>query len=298
MQNIIFNIQRFCVNDGPGIRTTVFLKGCPLNCLWCHNPESKTNKPIIMLNNSKCIGCKKCVSVCNLHEFNDKGGHFIDRQNCTACGKCVKECFGALEICGEKTSVKDIIKEVLKDKDFYLSSKGGITLSGGDPLYNIDFTLQLLKEAKKHDLNTAIETSGFARWEDILKITPYVDLFLYDFKETDNDLHKKFTGVGNELILKNLYKLNDMGKQIILRCPIIPNYNDRQEHFKKIGELASELKNITHVEIEPYHDLGISKCNAIGKPYELNDVVVATEKDILQYIKTISCYTTKQVKRA
>ena len=295
MKRLVFDIQRFCVNDGPGIRTTIFLKGCNLNCIWCHNPESKSIKKELMFHPNKCIGCLKCTSVCDLHHI-EEGIHEIDRQKCIGCGLCVNECVGALEFCGKEMKVEEIIEIALKDKDFYLNSGGGITISGGEPLLNIEFTKELLMEAKKYSLHTAIETCGYASWDDILKIIPYVDLFLWDIKETNTNLHKKYTGVNNELIIENLFKLNELGKEIVLRCPIIPSLNDREEHFKMIGELAEKLSNVIRVEVEPYHNLGKSK--SIGRKYILDGIISPSENVVSQWIEIIKLHTTKIVKKS
>lgn len=298
MKNIIFDIQRFCVNDGPGIRTTVFLKGCMLNCLWCHNPESKINKPTLMLHFEKCISCMKCMKKCGLHTFDVEGGHLIDRNNCNLCGECVKECSGALEVCGMEKSAEEVIKIVLKDKDFYINSSGGMTISGGDPLANIGFTKELLIEAKKHGIHTAIETCGYRKWEDILEIIPYIDLFLWDIKEVNPVLHKQFTGVDNELIFDNLNKLNELDKPIILRCPIIPSLNNRDDHFKFIGQLASKLKNVIQVDIEPYNPLGKVKYEEIGIEYSLVDLKRPSDEEVEKWIKSIKKYTNKKILKA
>lgn len=240
MNGTIFNIQKFCVNDGPGIRTCVFLKGCPLKCVWCHNPESQSAKSEIMFYADKCIGCGRCKNI----TAEDKD--FV--------------CFnGAKEICGKSISVDEVIGEVLKDKIFYDNSGGGITLSGGEPLYQFEFSFELLKKAKERGLHTAVETCGFSASDNIKRIAEYTDLFLYDYKETNYAMHKDFTGVGNEIIISNLKLLNSLNKQIILRCPIIPGYNDRQEHFDGICIVANDLENIVRVEIEPYHPLGENK---------------------------------------
>ena len=295
MKNIVFDIQRFCLNDGPGIRTTVFLKGCNLNCKWFHNPESKLNIPQIMLNESKCTSCLECFNICSCHFIDENGKHQINRNKCSTCGKCVDACSGALEICGKEMTAKEIIDIVLKDKAFYENSGGGLTISGGDPLYNIEFTKNILIEAKKYNLHTAIETSGYCSKEKLIEIIPYVDLFLYDYKETDLSLHKEFTGVSNEAIINNLFILNELKKPIILRCPIIPSFNDRGEHFRSIGEIAEKLENILRIEILPYHLLGKDKFNHLGIKYELKDIYPADEKTIEGYIKNIMRHTNKKV---
>lgn len=295
----VFNIQKFCVNDGPGIRTTVFLKGCMLNCLWCHNPESKSTKPQVMLNESRCIGCGACMKKCpnGLHNFDGRV-HNFNRSECTVCGKCAESCVGALEICGKEMTVDEIMIEVMKDAAFYKNSGGGITVSGGEPLAHPQFTLTLLKAAKEAGLHTCIETCGYAKWEDIEAISAYVDIFLWDVKETDSSLHKKYTGVPNERILDNLRRLSGIGASIVLRCPIIPGYNDRAEHLTAIGELATELDGVDHIEVEPYHSLGSHKCTELGYEYKLSDVESPENDTVNAWIDTISSATSKEVKRA
>ncbi len=265
MKGTIFNIQKFCVNDGPGIRTTVFLKGCPLKCIWCHNPESQSEKQEIMFYKDKCVNCGRCAAVCEngCHLF-DNGVHKFARKNCIKCFECTKTGCEALEKVGREITTDEVIDEVLKDKIFYDNSGGGITLSGGEPLCQFDFSLEILKKAKENGLHTAIETCGFISADRIKEISKYVDLFLFDYKETTSELHKKFTGVSNGVILDNLALLNNMEKSIILRCPIIPDCNDRKEHFEGICNVANRFKNVLHIELEPYHSLGESKYESLG----------------------------------
>lgn len=265
MKGTIFDIQKFCVNDGPGIRTTVFLKGCPLKCIWCHNPESQSEKPEIMFYKDKCVNCGRCAAVCEngCHSF-DNGVHKFERKNCVKCFACTQTGCEALEKVGQEISTDEVIDEVLKDKIFYDNSGGGITLSGGEPLCQFDFSLEILKKAKENGLHTAIETCGFTSADRIKEISKYVNLFLFDYKETTGELHKKFTGVSNGVILDNLALLNNMEKSIILRCPIIPDCNDRKEHFEGICNVANRFKNVLHIELEPYHSLGESKYESLG----------------------------------
>lgn len=299
-KNLVFNIQKFSLNDGPGIRTTVFLKGCMLNCLWCHNPESKSPKQQLMFRENLCIGCGECRNACplGLHSFSENGEHMINREACITCGKCMEACVGALEIVGKEMSVKEILKEVLKDKTFYKNTGGGMTVSGGEPLMNPGFTLSLLKAAKEAGLHNCIETSGFARWEDVEALIPYVDLFLWDVKETDSVRHKEYTGVPNERILENLRRLNEAGAVIILRCPIIPGYNDRKEHLEAIAALAEELENVQRVDVEPYHPLGKSKSENLGKKYPLEHLNFPADEDVKEWISVIAAGTGKPVKKA
>lgn len=312
MKGLVFNIQKFSINDGPGIRTTVFLKGCMLNCLWCHNPESKSAKPQLMFHENQCIGCGQCLEVCplGLHKFTEitsysaegersvENIHVIDREKCIACGKCAEACVGALEIVGKEMTVEEVLQEVMKDKIFYDNSGGGMTVSGGEPLMHPEFTLALLKGAKEKGLHTCIETCGYARWEDVEALIPYVDLFLWDIKETDSDRHKEYTGVYNERILDNLRRLNAAGGQIVLRCPIIPGYNDREEHLKAIGALAEKLSNVQRVDVEPYHPLGKSKSRDLGKEYPLEELSFPEEEAVKEWIQRISSGTSKPVGKA
>lgn len=273
----VFNIQHFCVNDGPGIRTTVFLKGCPLFCVWCHNPESQRFGAEMLFYKDKCVGCGRCRGI------TAADGDFV--------------CYnGAREICGKSLAVDEILTEVLKDKPFYDSSDGGVTLSGGEPLAQFSFSLDLLKNAKKNGIHTAMETCGYTEKSKILAIAAYTDLFLFDCKETDSVLHKKYTGVGNEVILDNLKALSDNGHKIILRCPIIPGFNDRPEHFREIANIANKLGGIEHVEIEPFHQLGESKYAALGR--NCLDIKIPDDAAVDEWIEQIRAGTEKKVRRA
>ena len=300
LKHVIFNIQRFSVNDGPGIRTTVFMKGCMLNCLWCHNPESKSPKPQVFLTPRLCVGCGECVAACQkgLHSFTEDGRHLIDRTKCGLCGECVSACVGALELCGKEMTPEEIIREVLKDKPFYENSGGGMTISGGDPLFAADFTLALLRCAQENGLHTCIETSGFARWEKIGALIPYVDLFLWDVKETDSARHAEYTGVPNELILENLKKLDAAGAKTVLRCPVIPGYNDREEHFAAIAALAESLEHVQEINIEPYHPLGQSKSEAIGEEYALSGLSFPKDDLVKEWMAAVQKGTRVPVKKA
>ena len=254
---MIFDIERNSYVDGPGIRTTVFFKGCPLSCVWCHNPESQSFEKQMMFYKNKCIGCGKCREVCPNH-----------LKSCDFCGNCELYCpADARKICGKEYTIDEVLKEIVKDKPFYENSSGGVTLSGGEPLAQYDFTLELLQKAKENGIHTAVETCGYAEKSKILEIAKYVDLFLFDCKETDPELHKKYTGVDNKVILENLKALSDAGSKINLRCPIIPGFNDRAEHFKGISEIADKFSGIEHIEIEPFHPLGESKYSALGRKY-------------------------------
>ena len=265
-EGIVFDIQRCSMHDGPGIRTTVFLKGCPLSCQWCHNPESQSFEPQLGYMEEKCILCRRCESACKegVHCF-EGGRHIVYHNRCIAAGTCVDVCpTGALKLYGKKISIQEIMQVVMRDKSYYEQSGGGITLSGGEPLAQISFSKGLLKAAKSAGIHTCIETSGYAPTKSVMEILPFIDYFLFDYKVTGEECHKKYTGVGQKLILENLRIIYESGKKILLRCPIISGVNDNQEHFEAIKALKLKYPNLEGVEYLPYHDLGKSKAEAIG----------------------------------
>ena len=301
MQGIVFNIQKFCINDGPGIRTNVFLKGCPLKCLWCHNPESQKVEEEISYIAHKCIGCGRCVMVCpeHAHSFVD-GVHIFDRSKCKACGKCAEECVAeALEKVGKPMTVEEVLEEVMKDKAFYDTSGGGMTVSGGEPTLQFDFVYALLKEAKARGLHTCIETCGFTSKEKIGKLAEVVDIFLYDWKVTDTEKHRACTGGTNTIIRENLLHVDSLGAASILRCPIIPTVNDTEDHFAGIAALADSLDHIQGVEIEPYHSLGNDKLERIGRTVAPEQKYEMPEKETVdQWMQAIQAKTKVPVRRA
>ena len=271
----IFNIQRFSVDDGPGIRTTVFFKGCPLSCVWCHNPESHETRRELFFYPQKCIGCGACAAVCpnGCHILTDAQTdfHTFDRSACVRCGKCAEACCTkAIDIAGREATVEDILKEVRSDSIFYEESGGGMTVSGGEPLSQAAFVLELCTAAKAEGIHVAMETCGWASWETVEPFLSCVDLFLYDYKAEKED-HKRLTGVDNDRILENLEKLSARGAHIILRCPIVPDCNDTDAHFEAIAALAKRLDGIEGVHLEPYHPLGISKSEQLGKTPAYNN---------------------------
>ena len=267
MTGTIFGVQHFSIHDGDGIRTNVFFMGCPLRCIWCHNPEGITKKPLLSFSPGKCKECGSCFLICpDVHKM-DNDVHRIYRNECKQCFRCVKACpCQALEQVGRQMTVNEIMDAILRDKRFYDASGGGATLSGGEPMEQFEFASAILESCKREGINTALETCGLAREDQFEKIIPYVDTFLYDIKESDNTLHKTYTGVDNKLIHKNLNFIASRGAKIILRCPIIPGLNDRIEHFQYIAMLTIEIPGIVGAEIMPYHKLGASKTFRMGLP--------------------------------
>ena len=266
----VFNIQRFSLHDGPGIRTTVFLKGCPLRCLWCHNPEGMSASHSVSFQPEKCMACGECVSVCpdGAHRLEASGSdvtHVYDREACKTCGKCTEFCdSGTLEFVGRAVTVADVMKEVIQDRAFYLTSGGGMTISGGEPLAQLDFTLALLRAAREQGIHRCVETSGYTSWERLRSLIPLVNLFLYDWKETDAQRHQDFTGQSNLIIMGNLRALHEAGGKMQLQCPIVPGFNDREDHLAGIAALAQSLPQLEGVRLLPYHPLGESKLARFG----------------------------------
>lgn len=299
----IFDIQHFSVHDGPGIRTTVFFKGCPLRCIWCHNPESWEKRTELNFVPAKCTGCGGCVGVCpnNVHSIvpdedaDKKFRHNINRSKCVTCGKCTDRCwYGALELCGKQYTADEVIADVMKDKIFYETGSGGMTLSGGEPFAQYDFALELLKKGKEAGLHICVETCGYVDTDKLLAAAEYVDIFLFDCKETDPIRHKEYTGVDNTLIMHNLRALSDNGSKIVLRCPIIPGLNDREEHLTAVGKLAESLEGIYEVNLEPYHPLGTSKAENLGKTQPYQNREFLDKKTAAEHLEVIKAHTTKK----
>ncbi len=267
----VFNIQRYSIHDGPGIRTTVFLKGCPLSCWWCQNPESQLNGQEMIFWGDRCIGCGACSTICPSGAIQIKNGIPVtEKGKCILCGKCIEKCPAlAREMIGEKLTTEEVVKEIEKDLIFYEESGGGVTFSGGEPLGQSEFLVELLNGCREKKIHTAVDTSGYISWEILNKISLKVDLFLYDLKLMDNERHKKYTGVSNEIILENLKKLSSVHNNIFIRFPVIPGINDDYQNIRKIGEFLSSLE-ITQVNLLSYHYIGKDKYRRLGSTYKLS----------------------------
>lgn len=291
----IFNIQRFSTHDGPGTRTTVFFKGCPLNCLWCANPESQKFTPELEIIPKNCIGCGECLKQCpNNALYFDETGINVHRELCSACGKCAAECYSkTLKFVGETKTVDEVVTEILKDEVFYRHSGGGVTFSGGEPLSLGGFVLDVIKECKKYnDINTCIETCAYGDTETFIQLAKELDLMFIDIKHMDPEEHKKYTGVSNELILHNIRSIQPYAKNIILRTPMIAGINDTEENIKATAEFAAELEAVSSWEILPFHNLGEHKYEAIGKDYDKSMFRKPDKEKLLHAVELADRYLT------
>lgn len=280
-KGLVFDIERYAIHDGPGIRTTVFTKGCPLKCVWCANPEGISHFAELMFLKERCIGCNDCIEACPQKAISrDKEGHLVtDRERCLACGTCSVSCSAkARHIAGKRYSVAEVLSVVERDALFYKKSGGGITISGGCPTSQPQFTLRLLEESKARGLHTAIETCGFSSWRNLRKILEHVDHVYYDIKCMASAEHRQWTGAPNELVLSNAKKTSVFcfasGKAMIVRIPVIPGYTNSETNVCEIVRfVVEELKAVELVELMPYHRLGAPKYGWLGKEYALQDVL-------------------------
>ena len=268
IKGLIFDIKRFAVHDGDGIRTTVFFKGCPLKCMWCHNPEGISFKPQLAFYENKCINCGECAAVCPAGAQKiTAAGHTYNREECVLCGGCERACLGnALKVYGKIMTVEELMPILLEDKPFYDNSGGGVTFSGGECMLQLDFLREILEKCKSAGIHTAVDTAGNVPWESFEKILPFTDLFLYDIKAFGAELHRKGTGVSNELILENLKNLSGRA-DIIVRIPVIGGYNDNDEEIRQIADFLKQIK-IIKAELLPYHAMGEHKYTALGRNTE------------------------------
>ncbi|MBR6373863.1 MAG: glycyl-radical enzyme activating protein [Victivallales bacterium] len=288
------DIKRFAVHDGPGIRTTLFLKGCSLRCIWCHNPESRELKPELAFREMKCALCGECAKVCKCHGI-ENGRHVFKREECKGCGRCEQAClFGALELYGKQISVEEAASVLLEDRNFY-GEDGGITISGGEPLMHSIFCAELFARMKEEGIHTACDTCGNVPWSAFEEVLPCCDMFLYDFKCADAEQHRRLTGAGNELILENLERLSYTGKKIEIRMVMVPQHNMDVENIKAAGACLAKLDNITAVRLLAYHSMARSKFKAVGHKDTMPAVPPPTELEMAQVEKELASFGLKVI---
>lgn len=288
---LIFDIQRYSLHDGPGIRTLVFFKGCPLKCLWCSNPESQNTYSEVMYDERICRRCGVCIETCpnRALSFGTNGLIEFDRRYCNGCGFCARACnFKAITLVGKWMSVDEVIREILRDLTFYKCSGGGATLGGGEPLRQPDFVFELLERCKELHIHTAIETAGLASWDTMQKLVPLLDLIYYDIKQIDPDKHKRLTGVDNLLIQRNLSKLAKIHPNITVRYPLIKGYNDAEEDLLALTDWVNKYMPVPVIELSPYHGYGQRKYQMLWKSYSLQGAVSPSRDEIEKALELIN----------
>lgn len=289
LKGLIYDIQRFAIHDGPGIRTLVYMKGCPIRCQWCSTPQSQKASFEILHNELHCKQCGRCVEVCPLQAItlSEEEGWKIDRELCTDCGDCVDACLNqALELVGKWMTVEELFGEVNKDSPFYRRSNGGVTVGGGEPTMQLEFVTTFLKRCRQSYIHTAIETCGLVKWERFQKMLDYVDLVYLDVKHMDDAAHRELTGASNQLILENARRVAAI-RPLIIRVPIIPGYNDSDDNMLDTAMFAAELdENLQRVELLPYHKFGTQTYSRLGMEYKLEDIDVPTDSH-MQRLKKI-----------
>ncbi|MDI6846483.1 MAG: glycyl-radical enzyme activating protein [Candidatus Saccharicenans sp.] len=287
MKGIIFDIKRYAIHDGPGIRLNVFFKGCPLHCLWCHNPEGVSFEPELMLMPNRCARCGDCVKACRYQALSQNGNGEVraDRSRCTLCGDCLRACQReAIDIAGRKVTVEQIVNEAEKERVFFDQSGGGVTLTGGEPLAQPEFAGALIDSLKSRGFHVALDTSGYAPSEVFQRLASRVDLVLFDLKIMDDPLHKKYTGVSSRVILENFRSLDQLGKPVWVRFPLIPGINDDRENLEAMASFLSGKKSVEQVNVLPYHKGGVEKIRRLGREGEFAVFEPPSEEKVLAVI--------------
>lgn len=302
-EGVLFDIKRYSVHDGPGIRTTFFLKGCPLSCWWCHNPEGISPVPVLSWHRNRCIGCGRCIAVCPEGAWSESDGGMVrDASLCRGCRICEERCPTlAIDFADRKITLRELVKEAEKDIPFYDKSGGGVTFSGGEPFMQPEFLLSCLRALKEREISAAVDTSGCAPLDYLLEAAEYADLFLFDLKLADPREHKKYTGFSNGLILSNLVRLDEkiasLGRGgINIRIPLIPGINDSEETLKRLAGIAAELATLTGVNILPYHSIGKGKYRDLGKEYKMEGILPPTEQEVERALAVFASRGIKAVK--
>ena len=297
MTGRIFDIQRFSIHDGPGIRTTVFFQGCPLRCRWCHNPEAMTTQPSLFFTESHCLHCQACVVVCpeGVHGV-EPDSHLLDRDACLVCGKCADACpSGALEVAGREWTLDEVAELVLRDKVFYDTSGGGVTLSGGEPLLQAEFGAALLERLRAEGLHAVVDSSGQGAPEAVRLLHPLTDLWLFDLKHCDPAAHREATGLGNQRILSNLRLLDELGAKVMGRVPLIPGINDGGDNLQALAKLVRGLSCLNEVRILPYHQFQSDKYRRLGLEYPGESIPLPDEAQVAAFASRLAELTGRSV---
>jgi len=289
---IVFNIQRFSTQDGPGIRTTVFMKGCPLRCLWCSNPESQKTFAEVAHRDSLCNKCGRCIEACEVQAISlTDNGVKINRETCTRCGKCIEVCApGALKFYGKEMSVEEVYQEVIRDMLFYQNSGGGVTAGGGEPLSQADFVAELFKQCQDTGIHTCLDTCGYAPSGAWKKVMPYTDLVFFDVKLMDQSIHKKVIGKSNHTIFSGLKLATEAGVPVIIRIPIIPGINDSEENITEIARYVAGIDSLREVNLLPYHRFGESKYAMLDRQYNLSELKPPEHSNLEELVRIIKSF--------
>jgi pyruvate formate lyase activating enzyme len=288
---VITNVQRYSLHDGPGLRTILFVKGCPLACLWCSNPETQKKAPEMLYSLNQCIACGSCTEVCSPGALRWEGeAVFFDASKCTDCGACAEECpTGAASMTGEEITLDDAVKRLEADAVFFRKSGGGVTISGGEPSVYPEFIRELLLRLKRLNIHTAVETCGYAEWDRLRTTVKEADLVLYDLKVMDPELHEEYTGKDNGIILENGRRIVQL-KEVVFRMPVVPGYTDGEENFRAVAEYVRDLGKDNEVHLLPYHGFGTGKYLGLGRKYRIGEIEPPSDEEMERYRKIISGY--------